>query len=69
MAIAVIDEQQKFIDKLKTAKEEGKDFDEVFKLQTELPDISPENSQYPEGGSEAGGDSSILESQKLSFKL
>ena len=32
-------------------------------------EISPENSQYPEGGNEAGGDSTILESQKISFKL
>ena len=31
--------------------------------------LSPESSQYPEGAGHSGGDSTVLESQKLSFNL
>lgn len=38
-------------------------------METNDFELSPENSQYPEGANEAGGDSTVLESQKLSFEL
>lgn len=69
MALSIIQEKDKIINQLSDAMKEGKPDDSILLLQQELPELSPENSQYPEGASDAGGDSTILDSQKLSFKL
>ncbi|CAI2363706.1 unnamed protein product [Moneuplotes crassus] len=67
MALSVIEEKDKYIQKLEEKLRERDD--EVLPVKDDLPELSPECTQYPECSEEPGGDSSILNAQRLSYAL
>ena len=68
MSLSIVEEKDKVINEL-SAKLTQAEISSILTNNEEIPFLSPEHSQYPEGASEAGGDTTVLESQKMSFRL
>ena len=69
MALSIIEEKDKIIESLMKRLKENKIDDEILELKEEIPQLSPEWSQYPEWSNETSGGTQILNSQRMSYML
>ena len=68
-ALSIIEEKDKFIERLKDQLQKYDANNDFLNLKDDLPQLSPESSQYPDGASNPGGDSTILNAQHLALSL